>query len=200
MSEFWVNFLANLLADALLAIAVYYAITQPSEKKAKQAQVKQALGLLRMELQTNRLRAEKYIQVLNNRDSDLIALFPLRFTRGAWNAVKESNLLPQLNDARLVYYLLRMNELALVANKNLRRLQLSYLEDTGADRFLLAETAKRDCENFLEILLQVLPILDRMALPTFTAEEFIGGTDATIGTALTSDASKEKDLADSDLH
>jgi hypothetical protein len=198
VNEFWVNFLANLLADALLAIAVYYAITQPDEKKAKQTQIKQALGLLRIELQTNRLRAEKYIQALDDQDPDLSVLFPLRFTRGAWNAVKESNLLPKLNDARLIYYLLRMNESALVANKNLRRLQLSYLEDTGADQLLLAETAKKDCEHFLEILLQVLSILDQMALPTFTADELVDEPDSATEMALTSDALKEKASTDSE--
>lgn len=177
MNEFWVNFWANILADALVAIVAYYAFTRPGERKAKQAQLEQALGLLRLELQTNRARAEKYLQALeqamDGQPPDLQELFPLRFTRGAWNALRESGFLPQLYNAKLVYYLLRMNEAALVANKSLRKWHLSYLKSKKTDRRLLAEAARQDCSHFLGVLLKALAILEQMALPPIAAGELI---------------------------
>ena len=174
MNEFWVNFLANILAEAILGVAVYFAVTQPKERKSKQTNMRKALGLLMAEVKVNRARARKYVEALGTSavKEEIRNLFPLRFTRGAWNALKESNLLPQLNDAQLVYYLLRMNEAALVANRNLRKLQLAYLGDTEADVDQLAETARRDCEHFLVVSSRVEDILGRMNLPLFNIEEF----------------------------
>ena len=173
MGEFWVNFLANILADAILSVVVYWAVTQPREKKSKQTNMQKALGLLMAEIKVNRVRATRYVRALGTSaiEEEVRRLFPLRLTRGAWNALKESNLLPQLNDAQLVYYLLRMNEAALVANRNLRKLQLACLGDTEADMSQLAETAKRNCEHFLIVSSRVVDILGRMALPSFEIEE-----------------------------
>ena len=173
MNEFLVNFLANVLAEAMLGVAVYYAVTQPRERKSKQTNMRKALGLLMAEIEVNRERAKRYVSALGASaiEEEVRRLFPLRFTRGAWNALRESNLLPQLNDAQLVYYLLRMNEASLVANRNLRKLQLACLGDTEADVHQLAETAKRNCEHFLIVSSRVVEILGRMALPSFEIEE-----------------------------
>ncbi len=170
MDEFWMNFWSNLLADALIAVIVYYALDIPSERRRKReerarraSQIRQTLGLLRAELDVNRSRARSYIQALN-RGSDLSELFPLRFTRGAWNAIKESNILPEISDTNLVYHLLRMNEAALIANKNLRKLQLAYI-DGKKRKPTLSEIARRDCENFLKHLLAARALMEQMSLP-----------------------------------
>jgi len=35
MNDFWINFLANLAADELLAVVIYFIVTQPGEKKKR---------------------------------------------------------------------------------------------------------------------------------------------------------------------
>jgi hypothetical protein len=171
---FLVNFLANLASDAILGILVYFAITQPGEKKRLRASIRQALGLLKSETETNVSRARAYVRSFDSSDADISALFPLRYTRGAWNALKESGFLSRLDNARLVYYLLRMNEAMLVANKNLRRLQLAFLEKTGGNRKLLARTVRQDAEHLLEAMSQVLAMLNTMDLPRFSVEHTYG--------------------------
>jgi hypothetical protein len=94
----------------------------------------------------------------------------MRFSRGAWNALKEINFLAQIYNAELVYYLLRMNETALVANKNLRKLELCFLEKSSGNKKLLAQTASEESEHLLKIFIRVAEILDQMDLPSYEVE------------------------------
>jgi hypothetical protein len=172
MSDFWINFLSNLLADALLAVAVYIIVTKPGEKRTEEQNFKQALSLLRTEIQINLERAKSYIKALDGQISkiDIHDLIPMRFSRGAWNALKEINFLAQIYNAELVYYLLRMNETALVANKNLRKLELCFLEKSSGNKKLLAQTASEESEHLLKIFIRVAEILDQMDLPSYEVE------------------------------
>lgn len=165
MSDFWINFLANLAADALLAFAVYWIVQRPDEARKRQAIRNQALGLLKRETEVNLERAQRYVQFLDHSANALSGEFPLRYTRGAWNALKESGFLSNLDDPHLAYSLFRMNETALVANRNLRRLQLAFLEETGGDRELLARVARNDSARLLELLYRVLEHLQDIESP-----------------------------------
>ena len=171
MNEFLINFFANLAADALIGIAVYIAITQPSERKIAQKRLEQALGLLKAELEINATRANTYIEKISasKDDASLEALFPLRFTRGAWNALKESGFLPQVNDARLVYYLLRANELIVVANRSLSKYRNAAPDDENIGT--IVEKARRDSQHLLEALRPLISLLSKMDLPLFSREE-----------------------------
>lgn len=171
INEFWVNFFSNLAADALIGIAVYIAVTQPGERRAAQKRLGQALGLLKAELETNAARANTYIEKISasKDDASLEALFPLRFTRGAWNALKESGFLPQLNDARLVYYLLQANELTVVANRSLSKYRNAAPDDENIGAFV--EKARRDSQHLLEALSPLISILAKMDLPLFSRDE-----------------------------
>lgn len=171
VNEFWINFLANLAADALLAVAVYLIVTQPGEKrKSKQRQI-HALGLLKSEAQINQARAESYIASLANPASIETTIFPLRYTRGAWNALRESGFISELEDPRLVYYLFRMNEIGLIANKNLRRLELAHLEKTGGKIIELAELSRKNSEQFLSALSRVLDGMQGIEVVTIEPPE-----------------------------
>ena len=174
MDEFLVNFYANLAADAILApiiaIIIYYLVTKPGEKKKDAESFKRALVLLQTEIDINMERAQKYVQALNSPIDDINSLSPMRYTRGAWNALKESGFLPKLNNPELVHHLLRMNETALVANKNLRKLQLAYLEKTKRKKPLLAAVAKKESTQLLSLYSQVASSLDQMNLPSFEVE------------------------------
>src|SRR3972149_5051292 len=119
--DFWTNFLANISADIIIAIAVFIAITSPSEKREAKERVRQGLGLLEAEMETNAGRAKSYLKILNGKAAGLKTLSPLRYTRGAWNAMKESGFLLQLKDAIMVYHLLRVNEALVVADASLHK-------------------------------------------------------------------------------
>lgn len=179
MSDFLTNFLANLAADSLLAVALYFIITQPGERKKAQAAVSQALGLIKAEALINVSRSTTIIEgldkfILHYRQAGYVGnfdwqvsittLFPLRYTRGAWNALREGGFLPAINNPHLTYLLFRMNELIVVANNNLRKFELAVLEESEADKGLLAKTAKRDSERVYEALRRVLTALENQSV------------------------------------
>jgi len=156
MNDFWMNFGANLAADAILAFAIYYIVTQPQEQKKTKQRFAQALGLLKSEAEINRHRAHSYISDLEHPTGVKVSIFPLRFTRGAWNALRESGFISEIDDLELAYYLFRMNEIGLVANKNLRRFELAHLEDTGGRVRELGNLARQNCIEFHDLLEEVL--------------------------------------------
>lgn len=171
MPEFWMDFFANLAADTVLAIGLYIAITRPRERTSRRERARQALGLLRAELAMNAQRADKYVQTFAAGDPAAIrALFPLRYTRGAWNALKESGFLRELDNPRLVYRLLRANEATLVANTGLQKVRYAVVTDDPAGG-ALATKAAADSSHMLERLEWVLSLLDEMDLPEFGPEE-----------------------------
>ena len=118
-SDFWSNFISNAGSSAVIAFVLYWIITRPDEKKAASKRRAQALAMLKIEFQTDLQRARQYGDGLKTPGSDLTSLYPLRFTRGAWNALRESGFLPQLEDVEFVYELLRLNEVITVANSSL---------------------------------------------------------------------------------
>lgn len=171
MQDFVVSFLANLLSDALLAVAVYLIVTQPGERRRRRGAITKSLGLLKAEAQVNFNRAKAYGQALTDPSEDIAALFPLRYSRGAWNALKETGFFADLDDAHLKYFLFRMNEATFVANKNLRKLQLAYLEDKQSqlDRFI--GIAQDETRHVLEVLDKVLHMLHGVEIPEVAVED-----------------------------
>lgn len=171
MDDFMLNFLANLLADTFLGIIIFVAIRRPGEKKKAKENLKKALGLLRTEIEINVERTSKYISKLNKPVMDISELIPMRYSRGAWNALKESNFLPEIDNPDLVYFLLRMNETALVANKNLRKFELCFLEESKGNKEKLAEVAMKESVHLNKIFIKVASILEQMDIPSFEVDE-----------------------------
>jgi hypothetical protein len=168
MTDFWTGFLANLSSDALLAIALYFILTQPGERK-RAAEAKTAtLGLLKAELITNHSRARSYIKQLARIDKTLMKgrknsarlaiadSFPLRFTRGAWNALREGGFLPGINNPFLVLSLFSVNERTVVANRTLRRFELVTLKNEPGDPRVFAKIAALDVKKLLTAQAQAL--------------------------------------------
>jgi hypothetical protein len=167
LSEFWVGFLANLCADALLAIGIYIALTRPGEKRRASKRRAQALGLLKYEVEMNQQRSERFLGCLAAPNSIQKDILPLQYSRGAWNALKETGLLVEVADPELTYYLFRMNEATYTANKNLRRFELAHFENTGGKLTLLAEIARADCQHFLRTSGHVMERLKGVRLVEF---------------------------------
>ena len=169
--NFFSNFTANILSDALLAIALFFIVTQPGEKKKKDIATEKSLGLLKAEAQVNFNRADAYSKALIKPSDELVTLFPLRYSRGAWNALKETDFFSNLHDPHLIYYLFRMNEATFVANRNLRKLQLALLDKKQKNLGFLVETAQKESEHVLNVLGNVVQMMDDIKLPEFAIED-----------------------------
>jgi len=96
----------------------------------------------------------------------------MRFTRGAWNALKETGLIAELDDPTLAYRLFRMNELGGIANGNLRRFELAHLEETGGKITELGELARKNCAHYLATLDVALNKLQGIESVQLEAEAF----------------------------
>ena len=165
-SDFWINFISNAVSGGIIGLLLYVAITRPDEQKAKKQRLKQALGILKTELEINRDRAIKYSVWLKDQQENLESLYPLRFTRGAWNSLKESGFLPQVEDAKIVYMLLRINELLVVANNSLIKVRNAWAEKDHKKLKIYAQKAEWECAQFLGQISPMLEILTSMKLPT----------------------------------
>ena len=175
MSDFWVNFFANITADGLIAIGLYFVLTRPDERRNARCVALQALGLIRTETQLNRDRATTYLSALTKsirrprgatiNEAQYRDMFPLHFTRGAWNAMREGGFLPATEDPTIPHSLFTMNELATIANNNLRKLELVLLGESEANLNLMARTAHESVKLLVPALDDVLAKLAAVGIP-----------------------------------
>lgn len=93
----------------------------------------------------------------------------LRYTRGVWNAIKESGFLLQLKDVIMVYHLLRVNEALVVANASLNRVIIAVRDGKGTRS--LVKAALKDNERLLNVFNPLLQILNEMNLPEFRGND-----------------------------
>ena len=144
---------------------VNWIITRPDEKKAGQERKNLALAMLKIEFETNLERSRLYGTSLKKTSGDFSTLYPLRFTRGAWNALKESGFLPQFEDVEFVYELLRLNEIITVANNSLLKVRNAKAENQKTKLNTYAKKAVRECLQIETFLVPILGKLEAMKLP-----------------------------------
>lgn len=180
-SDFWSNFISNAGSSAIIGFVLYWIITRPDEKKANDRRRAQALSMLKIEFNTNLRRAKQYGEALKTPEEDLTPFYPLRFTRGAWNALKESGFLPQFEDVSFVYELLRLNEVIVVANKS-----LSSVRSAKAGKNMKIKLARyskkavKECAQIVEYIGPILEKLEKMKLPEIMLPEIAEAEDDTI--------------------
>jgi hypothetical protein len=170
--SFWSNFISNAGSSAVIGFVLYWIITRPDEKKATDQRRAQALSMLKIEFKTNLQRARLYSEALKSPDDDLTSFYPLRFTRGAWNALKESGFLPQFENVAFVYELLRLNEVIVVANKTLSSVRSAKVGKNM--KIKLARSSKKAVKECVQIEAYIGPILaqlEKMNLPDIKIPE-----------------------------
>jgi len=151
---------------------LYWIITRPDAKKATDQRRAQALSMLKIEFKTNLQRAKQYGQALMTPDDDLTPFYPLRFTRGAWNALKESGFLPQLEDVGFIYELLRLNEVIVVVNKSLSSVRSAKAgKNTKTKLVRYSKKAVKECAQIEAYLGPILAKLEKMNLPEIILPE-----------------------------
>jgi hypothetical protein len=169
---FWSNFISNAGSSAVIGFVLYWIITRPDEKKVVNQRRAQALSMLKIELTTNFLRAKQYGEALKTPENDLTPYYPLRFTRGAWNALKESGFLPQFEDVSFVYELLRLNEVVVVANKSLASIRSAKAgKNTKTKLARYSKKAVKECTQIAGYLGPILAKLEKMKLPVIALPE-----------------------------
>jgi len=164
-ADFWSNLISNAVSTAVIGFILYWIITRPDEKKAKKERKNQALAMLKIEFEKNLERARVYGLALKKTSNDLSDLYPLRFTRGAWNALKESGFLLQLDDVKLIYDLLSVNEIITTANNNLLKVRNALAEKDKKKLKIYAEKAVKECSMILFLAAPILKQLEEMNLP-----------------------------------
>lgn len=164
-SDFWSNFFSNAGSSAVIGVVLYLIITRPDEKNAAEKQRAQALAMLKFEFTINLERAKQYGEALQYPENDLSPYYPLQFTRGAWNALKESGFLPQIEDVSLVYELLHVNEIVTIANSSLTSVRSSKANDKKVKLNLYAKKAVKECAQIVKYLNPILLKLEKMNLP-----------------------------------
>jgi hypothetical protein len=157
---FWSNFISNAGSSAVIGFILYWIITRPDEKKANDRRRAQALSMLKIEFEINLERAKQYREVLKSPEQDLAPYYPLRFTRGAWNALRENGFLPQFEDIGFVYELLRLNEVLVVANKSLASVRSAKAGKNMKTK--LARYSKKAINECAQIEKYLDPILDKL--------------------------------------
>jgi hypothetical protein len=101
-------------------------------------------------------------------ENDLTPYYPLRFTRGAWNALRESGFLPMFDDFGFVYELLRLNEVFVVANKSLTSVRSAKVSKNNKTKLThYSNKAIKECTQIIKYLSPILENLEEMDLPTF---------------------------------
>ena len=163
--DFWSNFFSNAGSSAVIGFVLYWIITRQDEKKATGQRRAQALSMLKIEFRTNLQRAKQYGEALQYPENDLSPYYPLRFTRGAWNALKESGFLPQIEDVGFVYELLRVNEIITIANSSFSTVRRSKADNKKAKLKRYAKKAANECAQIEAYLNPILAKLDNMKLP-----------------------------------
>lgn len=164
--DFWSNFISNAGSSVVIGFVLYWIITRPDEQKATKKRRTQALAMLKIEFQTNLKRARQYSNALKTPENDLTPLYPVHFTRGAWNALRESGFLTQLEDMELVYELLRVNEVITVANSSLSSVRSSKAGKTVKTKLNhYAKKAVRECAQIEMYIVPILAKLEKLDLP-----------------------------------
>lgn len=167
--DFWVNFSANALSSLLIGILIFLAINRTDERITKRNRLKKALSMLKLEFTKNQERANQYITGLTSETVEITSLYPLRFTRGAWNALKQSGFLPQIDDTWFVYRALQLNEFIVIANRSLSKVRI--LSTEKGEKWVSAKNkALGDCRNVLENISPILDLLNKMDLPLIEME------------------------------
>jgi hypothetical protein len=163
--DFWSNFISNAASSAVIGFVLYLIITRPDEKRARRERRNQALAMLKIEFEINMERAKLYGKALQKPAGDFGPLYPLRFTRGAWNALKESGFLPQLEDVEFVYEMLRVNEIITTANNKLVKVRNSKSENQRTKLHTYAKQVVKECKQIETSLIPILHKLAAMNLP-----------------------------------
>lgn len=163
--DFWSNLISNAASSAVIGFILYWVITRPDEQKVTDKRRAQALAMLRIEFKTDLERAKQYTIALQHPEDDLASYYPLRFTRGAWNALKESGFLPQIEDVSFVYELLRVNEIITVANSSFSTVRKSKADNKKVKLNRYAKKAATECTQIEAYLIPILAKLDTMKLP-----------------------------------
>jgi hypothetical protein len=163
--DFMFDAISSGISGLVIGLIVYWGITRPHETRSAQNRRKLALAMLKVEFMTDLERARKYREALKTPANDLGPLYPLHFTRGAWNALKESGFLPQIEDVGLVVELLHVNEIIVIANDSLATVIQAHVERHSEKLARYAYQARMECTQIEDLLVTIIAKFDRMNLP-----------------------------------
>jgi hypothetical protein len=162
-SDFWVGLCANLIADLVIGIILYFLLTNLPEKRRERENLKNGLSNLKEELILNQdKRIPKLILELKNLPEGLVENPQFMLAHNAWESIKTTGLLPKIKNVKLVHNIFQVEEQINEVNILLHEVQRLVFIDTKTMKKEneLPKYTIKVCEKVKEYLEKALPLLE----------------------------------------
>jgi hypothetical protein len=160
-SDFWINFWSNLGAGIIIGILLYIVFTNLPEKRNAKKNLKLSLEFLLIECEVN----EKKLNVL---DAELLCIgstpgyrSQVLLAQNAWMLLSNTNLLPKINNPKLINHIFQLEDQIFETNRILREV-FDYIYNHPGRNFVDGDYIKRanqQCSKVVEYLQNTKPYL-----------------------------------------
>ena len=162
-SDFWVGFFANLTADFIIGIILFFILTNLPEKRKGNEILAIGLANFHEEITLNQeKRIPRLIDELKSLPGGVIHNPQFMLAQNAWESLKETGLLSKIKNVKLVHNIFRLEEQINETNFLLHEVQrLVYLHpELLRSENNLPEYTVRSCELVAEYLKRTMDLLD----------------------------------------
>jgi hypothetical protein len=162
-SDFWVGLCANLTADLLIGVILYFFLTNLPDKRRERDNLKKGLTNLKEELIVNQeKRIPRLILELKNLSEGVIDTPQFILAQNAWESIKTTGLLPKIKNVKLVHNIFQLEEQIIETNHLLHEVQelIFFHPKLLRKENNLPEYTIKSCELVTGYLKRTLDLLD----------------------------------------
>ena len=161
--DFWVSFLANLTADFIIGIILYFILTNLPEKRKEKEILVKGLANFRDEIIVNQeKRIPRLIEELKKLPGGVIEYSQFMLAQNAWESLKVTGLLPKIKNVKLVHNIFQLEEQMNETNILLHEVQqlVFFHPKLLKKENNLPEYTIKSCELVVGYLKRTLELLD----------------------------------------
>jgi hypothetical protein len=161
--DFWVSFLANLSADFIIGIILYFILTNLPEKRKEKEILIKGLTNFREEIKVNQeKRIPRLIEDLKKLPGGVIENSQLMLAQNAWESLKVTGLLPRIKNVNLVHNIFQLEEQINETNHLLHEVEelVFFHPKLLRKENVIPECKIRSCELVTRYLKRTLELLD----------------------------------------
>jgi hypothetical protein len=162
-SDFWVGLCANIMADLIIGVILYFLFTNLPEKRREKENLKKGLSNLKEELVLNQdKRIPRLILELKNLSGGVIENPQFMLAQNAWESIKTTGLLPKIKNVKLVHNIFQLEEQINETNFLLHDVQRLVFIDPKISKKgnKLPEYTIKACEMVKVYLDKTLPLIE----------------------------------------
>jgi hypothetical protein len=119
-SDFWINFWSNLGAGIIIGVLLYIVFTNLPEKRNAKNNLKLSLEFLLQECEVNEKRLKMLEKELPLMASQTYDNPQILLAQNAWMLLSNTNLLPKINNPKLVHNIFQLEDQIYETNRILR--------------------------------------------------------------------------------